>query len=58
MRLEGGSISFRIFSTNGVRMRCKGKVLGDRMEGGYAAGGSGPGRWTAVRKERARGPDR
>jgi hypothetical protein len=49
-RLEGSSISFTFFSTNGVRMRCKGLVQGGRMEGDYAAGGSRAGRWTAVRK--------
>jgi SAM-dependent methyltransferase len=50
VQLVGGSISFTLQSANGARMRCKGQVHGDRMEGLYTAGGSNPGSWTAVRK--------
>ena len=50
LKFVGDTISFTLDSANGVRMRCKGKIDGSRMEGIYAAGGSRAGRWTAVRK--------
>ena len=58
VQLVGSSISFMLQGANGARMRCKGQVLGDRMEGHYTAGGSTPGVWTAVRKRRGSGPVR